>query len=211
MKKAIVSVLLLSAAVLLRAADIYAGERDFPRITFGIEGSFATNFWTYSHFNYIADEGYRVNIRHNEPDLHLNGQLLANAGCNLSQRTNLSVYCGICGLSTREIMMPVSLRFTYMFGDSPLKNRWITFAETGIMTERLKLEEFSAIGKLGGGYRISLSRSVKLDLLMAYQAVFAHPDVSEISGDKTIPVTGDRLRRNNAILNALTFGFGLCF
>ena len=51
----------------------------------------------------------------------------------------------------------------------------------------------------------------KLDLLVAYQAVFTHPDVSEISGDKTIPVTGDRLRRNNAILNALTFGFGLCF
>lgn len=191
-----------------------AGERDrtFPRVTFGIEGSAAVTLGMFYHYNYIAEEGYRVNRKGMNRRAALNGQLAASVGCNFSRNINLSLNLGMSGIYRSKVMFPASLRATVLFGDSPLENRWFTFAEGGAgISFEGEDERPSPFGKLGAGYRISLSRSVKLDFLFACQLVYTHPDVSEDGGGVIIPVTGDRLRRNEAFVSALTFGIGLSF
>ena len=63
----------------------------------------------------------------------------------------------------------------------------------------------SVIGKAGGGYRISLSRSVKLDMLLSYRCSYAEIPFSDQYG----PVSDDRIRRNNNYLSAINLGIGI--
>lgn len=200
----------LLASICNAAAQDSESRKDFPRFTFGIEGSCMVTFGTYFHNNFIADDGYRINVREFDTGILCNGQLLANAGCNLSRNLNLSVYFGISGIRKHETALPLSLRLTAFFGKNPLEGRWFAFADGGTAVGT-KRPSFSPVGKLGAGYRISLTRSTKLDFLLSYQIIYDHPAIKESIDGVTTDVPPERIRRNNTLINALTFGIGLNF
>ncbi|MBO8445287.1 MAG: hypothetical protein IAC23_06300 [Bacteroidetes bacterium] len=208
MKKLLLLMILMQAGPVLNAGN---PDRPFPRMTFGVEGNFLLNFGAWRHFNYIADEGYRVNIKDFRSSANANGQLLANVGCNISRRVNIALYAGIAGLYEDKAAIPVSVRVTVLYGQNPLKCRWFSFADAGAGIGSFYEKDVSPFAKLGGGYRISLSRSVKLDFMIAYQLLASHPGVTEEIDGVPTPVTGTRLRRNDMLTNALSFGIGLNF
>lgn len=206
--------ILLLMILLLPVPDLLIARnpcRSFPRITFGIEGNFMLNFGTWRHFNYIAEEGYRVNIKDFRRSVNTNGQLLANVGCNIGSRVNVALYVGIAGIYREKAAVPAAVRATVFYGKDPLKGRWFSFADAGAGIGSFREKDISPFGRLGAGYRVSLTRSVKLDFMLAYQLLFSHPEVTEDIEGVQIPVTGTRLRRNEILTNALSFGIGLNF
>lgn len=205
--------LLMLMILLLPVAALHAGnsDRPFPRMTFGVEGNFMLNFGAWRHFNYIADEGYRVNIKDYNHSISTNGQLNANLGCNISRRVNIALYVGIAGIYRNKTAVPASIRVTVFYGQNPLKGRWFSFTDAGVGIGSFSEKDLSPFGKLGAGYRVSLSRSVKLDFMLAWQLLFSHPEITEDIGGVSTPVTGSRLRRNDIAANALSFGIGLNF
>ena len=209
MKRVLASILLtVMSFSFLQASET---RRDFPRITFGAEGNFILTAATWRHFNYVADAGYRVNIKGYDYSPVFNGQILANIGCNISGRVNLSLYSGYGGIYRKKTAVPLMLRVTYFWGKDPLAHRWFSCADTGVVTDGLEFSTAAPCGRLGGGYRLSLSRSVKLDFLVTYQRLSDHPEVTELVDGTETPVTGGRLRRSDVLINAVTFGIALNF
>lgn len=64
-----------------------------------------------------------------------------------------------------------------------------------------------AVGKIGGGYRLALSKNTGLDLLMSARMTYTHP---QITYDK-VPVSPVMTNRNNAYLSAVSMGISLTF
>jgi len=119
----------------------------------------------------------------------------------------MSLYLGYEGIGDIHKAIPVSLRLTRYFGKYPLKDRWLAFADmgSGICIKRPVQEILS--GKIGGGYRISLSRTTKLDFLVSARMTYTHPQVTY---DKEV-ISHDMVRRNNAYASALSLGISLTF
>lgn len=206
--------------IVLPFSAIWAGERDrstsenaarpYPRFTFGVESSYALTFLNFSHFNFISSDGSRRDERAVSTSLFSNGQFLVHGGVNVSRNVNISIYTGYSGIYRGERMIPVSLRFTWLSGTDPLKNRWMAFCSAGgginDITDPWNL---SAEGRIGGGYRFSLNRSVKLDVLLAFQECYTHPRAYESDVGNYVPA--ERLRRNDAYISAVTIGLALTF
>ena len=101
----------------------------------------------------------------------------------------------------------MSLRITRYWGDDHISDRWLTFAEcgSGISIKKRPQEIFS--GKVGGGYRISLSRFTKLDFIAAFRMLYTHPDISYYGYE----ITQELINRNDGYVGALFFGLSLTF
>lgn len=209
MKKIILLTVIISAA--LNAAAGEMPKRDFPAFTFGAEGSFILTAASYSHFNYIAADGYRVDRKGLDCSPSANGELLLNAGYNIDRHLNIALFFGISGISRGESVLPLSLRLTYLFGNDPLKSRWFSFIDGGTGISIGTGARFSPLARVGAGYRVSLTRSAKLDFILSLRSIYTRPQISEFSDGDMVSVPDERIRRSQAFHNAVTFGIGLNF
>lgn len=190
--------------------DDGAAKRAWPRFTFGIESSYVLTFMNRSHFNFISADGGRRDVKSFSAGLWSNGQFLVHGGVNLTEKVNISLYTGYGGIFVRERMVPVSVRVSWFYGRDPMKNRWMSFCSVGAgFNNPDMLSRISAEGKAGGGYRISLNRHVKMDMLLAFQEVYTH--IRAYENDTGSYVPEERLRRNDTWIGAFTFGIGLVF
>lgn len=209
MRKFLLISVIIASAVMDAAAD--EPVRDFPRFTFGLEGNCILSAISYSHINYIAADGYRVDRRGSDCRPAVNGELLLNAGYNIGRHMNMALCFGISGISRGETVMPLSLRLTVLFGRDPLKARWFSFIDGGTGIGTGTVARFSPVAKIGAGYRISLTKSAKLDFMLSLRSIYTHPQITEFSEGDMVQVPSDRIRRSQAFYNAVMLGVGLNF
>ena len=88
-----------------------------------------------------------------------------------------------------------------------LKDRWLAFIDlgTGVSIKHEPQEIWT--GKLGGGYRITLSRDSKLDLIAAVRLACTHPQI--IDGEDLIAL--EWTNRNLAFLQSFSLGISITF
>lgn len=200
-RKALISMLLISVCC------IAAGKNRYPRITFGAEWSYICIFHSSFHYNYFTPEGYRMNEEDNFIGLHSNGEVLLHVGYNLNEHWNISLLSGLSGLSNIHNTVPVSIRATRYWGSDPDKDRFFAFADAGSgISVKKEMQEILA-GKLGAGYRISLSRSTKLDFNVCARCSYTHPQIYFDHEQISLRWTN----RNDAILLSVSAGIGLTF
>ena len=187
--------------------DSRSQENDFPRFTFGVEWGYDATFHMLWNYNFFSPEGYRVDQSGNRFVYKSNVEAHLNAGYNIDENWNISVYLGIAGLGDLHKAIPISLRGTYYWGSNPLKDRWFAFMDlgSGISLKRPVQEIFS--GKAGGGYRMSLSRDVKLDFLIAFKAAYTHSDITY----DDILIDSERINKNDMLLSAIHLGMAINF
>lgn len=203
MKKACI---ILLAALLLHLEA--AGQSvSCPRFTFGAEWGYIGIFYSGYHHNFYAPEGYRVDPREYGFMYHSNAEAYLHAGYNISPNYNVSVYAGISAIEDYHHTIPLSIRLTRYSGDDHMQDRWFTFIDLGSGFSIKEDPQSILTWKVGCGYRVSLSRDTKLDLLMSYRSVLTHPDI-EYYG---IKIPSDRINRNNAYVSAMSFGIALTF
>lgn len=179
----------------------------YPRFTFGCQWDYYATFLNGYYQYFYAPEGFREDIAGYMFDFCNNGESALHAGYNFNENWNLSLYIGYTALGSFHRAVPMSLRATRYFGSDPLKDRWFAFmdAGSGISLKNNPQEIFT--GKIGGGYRMSLSRYTKLDFIMSLRTVYTHPDViyySEI-------IDRDSIIRNDGYTCSLSFGIGITF
>lgn len=202
MKRTVIALTLIFLCI-----NMNSRERSYPRLTFGAEWGYIGIIYSGYHYNFFAPEGYRVDPRSRGFSYNSNGEAYLHVGYNFNQKYNLSLYAGVSAVMDYHHTVPVSFRLTRYFGSSHLEDRWLTFIDlgTGIIIKQNPQELLT--GKLGGGYRLSLSRNTKLDLIMSVRAVLTHPDI-EYYGTM---ITPDRINRNNAYCGAASIGIALTF
>lgn len=176
-----------------------------PRFTFGAEWGYIGIFYSGYHHNFYAPEGYRADPREYGFTYDSNAEAYLHAGYNISPCCNFSAYAGISAIEDYHHTIPLSLRFTRYSGDDHMKDRWFSFIDLGSGFSIKRHPQSILTCKVGGGYRISLSRDTKLDFLAAYRMVLTHPDI-EYYG---IKIPFERINRNNAYVSAFSFGIAL--
>ena len=204
MKRAAAIILILCLA----ASRTSAGNDGCPRITFGGEWGYVGTIYSGYHYNFFAPEGYRVDPRGYGFSYDTNAEAYLHVGYNFNPKYNLSLYMGISAVEDYHHTVPMSLRFTWFYGNKAYTDdRWFSFADMGSGICIKKRPQEILTGKIGGGYRLSLSRNVKMDFILALRTVLTHPEV-EYYG--TV-IEYDRINRNNAYSSAVSLCMALTF
>ena len=177
------------------------------RLTFGCEWGYVAAIHSGFHYYYFAPEGYRVDEFGNSFIFRSNAEGYINVGYDLSDKWNIAIYAGYTGIADIHKAIPVSFRGSRYFGDDPSKDRWFAFVDlgTGISIQSPIQEILST--KIGGGYRLSLSRDTSLDFLFSIRAIYTHPYI--YYDGVQIPI--NKINRNNAYVNSLSIGMALSF
>lgn len=203
MKKALTILFLVCASYF--TAD--AQDNGHKRFTFGAEWGWSAVFHSGYHYNFFAPEGFRLNPSGSSLTFATDAEAYLHAGFDINRFWNISLYAGLAGVEDYDLVVPLSVRGTRFFGDDPQSDRWFAFLDcgTGVVIKPDPQEIF--VGKIGGGYRISLSRNVKLDIMMNLRTTYTHPRIYYYG--KEIPY--DRINRNNAYVSAIAFDLALTF
>ena len=183
------------------------GSEDYPRITYGAEWSYLVSAFSAYHYNYFSPEGYRYNSKGASSGLLGSGEGLLHVGYNVTDSWNLAIYAGFTGISDIHNAVPVSFRATHYFKEDRKGDRWFTFADAGTGISIKKQPQEIVALKLGGGYRVSLSRDTKLDFNAALRCTYTHPD---IYFDYEL-ITRRWINRNNAIVLSASVGMAVTF
>ena len=181
---------------------------DVSKFTFGAEWGYSAAFHYGSHCNYFDPvEGFRIDSSEGGFCLHPQAEVYLHAGYNFNTRWNLSAYAGITGVGSYHNAIPISIRATRYFGDNALNDRWFAFGDIGSGISIKSTPQEIAAFKIGGGYRLSLSRCAKLDFLAALRLIYTHPDIIHY-GD-IVELT--YINHNVAYVCSLSFGISLTF
>lgn len=180
------------------------GESDF---TFGIEWGFIAQIHSGYHYNFFAPEGFRVDeIRHSFK-YRSNADMYIHGGKNFGKYWNFSLYVGYAGVGDIHNVMPISLRATRFFDDDQSSDRWFAFIDAGSgISFKIPVQEIIT-GKIGGGYRLALSKDTGIDMICAVRMTYTHP---QIIYDKE-PIDFDMVNRSNAYVSAVSIGLALTF
>ena len=180
---------------------------DVPRVSFGVEWGYIASFYNGHHNYFIAPEGYRVEDKNSKAIFCSNGEVNLHAGCNLNAKWNMSLYVGYAGIGDYHTGLPVSLRMTRYFGADPMADRWFAYCDLGSGISFKEHPQELLTGKIGGGYRLSMSRYTKLDFIAALRFVHTHPDVYHYNET----IEKHSINRNSGYLISASFGIGITF
>ncbi|MBR5567793.1 MAG: hypothetical protein IKW27_03525 [Bacteroidales bacterium] len=203
--KRLATILLIICAFNINVNAYNKNVSNVPRLTFGAEWGYVGTFHYAYSFNFFATEGYRFNKTGSSFNWSNNGEVNLHLGYNLNHHWNLALYGGLTGLMNMHNAVPISLRATYLFGEDHLADRWLAFADLGTGVDIKKEPQGILSGKLGGGYRFSLSRDTKLDIIAALRLTHTHPQI--ISENEIISLKW--VNKNSAFLSAIFIGISL--
>ena len=205
MKRGLITYLLTLACCFMASGR--TGAATASKVTFGAEWSYIATFQSGYHFNFFAPDGYRVDMDEDQARYFTNGEVLFHAGYNLNDQWNLSLYLGYTGISDMHPAVPISIRATRYFGTDHMADRWFAFGDIGSGVSIKKDPREIYAGKIGGGYRLSLSRYVKLDFVASIRMIYTHPDIIYY-GEK---ISREWINRDNGHASSASLGISLTF
>ena len=177
------------------------------RWTFGAEWSYIGTFHYNTWFNYFNTEGYRQDSTSEVFGYWNNAEALLNVGYDFRPDWNLSLHAGVTSLADLHKALPVSLRLTHFFCCDQMGDTWLAFADLGTGLSLKQEPQEIVTGKIGGGYRISLSPDTKLDFIAALRLAYTHPQI--IDGGDMIKLKWTN--RNSALLQSFSLGMAIIF
>ena len=177
------------------------------RLTYGVEWGYSAAFFKGTHFYFIAPEGFRVDDRQRKAIFNSNGEIYLHAGYNLSDKWNISLYAGYTGIGDFHTGIPVSARFTRYFGTNSMDDRWFAYCDLGSGISLKKYPQELLGAKLGGGYRLSMSRTTKLDFIAAIRFMHTHPQIDYFGSI----IDKDSVDRNDGYILSASVGIGITF
>lgn len=203
MKRSIIISIMLFIPFIMNGMKVY--DPELKRFTFGTEWGYVSSFHCGMHHNFFSDVGYRVDIRSQDFGYLSNADAYLHFGYNLDENWNLSLYAGIAGVYDIHKIIPLSIRTTRYFRPSAKDDRWFAFLDAGSGISTSSHPQATLNGKLGAGYRISLSRAAKLDFSLAFRMTLTHPEI-EYDG---YLVDFSKINRNNAYVSAIAISMTL--
>ncbi len=194
--------------ILLPVLSYAEGKKDGgKRMTFGAEWGYYLTFFNGYHNNFFSPDGWRVDERNSGICNFSNAEINLHIGYNLSDKWNLSAYAGYTAIQDTGHCVPVSIRATRYFKSSVQGDRWLTFIDLGSGISIKKHPQEILTGKIGTGYRISLSERTKLDFLLSVRMNYTHNDIIF----ENTEINFERINRNNVYGCAVSVGVSLSF
>ena len=177
------------------------------RLTFGAEWGYICTFFSGYHNNFFAPDGWRVDEKDKGMCCFSNAEVYLHIGYNIGHDWNLSIYAGYGGIQDVHHCIPVSVRGTRYFMENVHGDRMFAFMDLGSGISLKKDPQEIMTGKIGCGYRISLSGRTKIDFLAAIRGTYSHKNIFF----DNIRIPHERINRNNVYGCALSCGISISF
>ena len=174
---------------------------------FGVEWGMTGTSYTHRHGYYLTEDYYLAESTQAGYGLHLNGDLLLLAGWHPLPRAGVSLFAGTCGLMDDVQAFPVGLRIERL----PMTGERgsLLYLDGAYAWDRERTHKDGRFLRAGYGYRIPLGLGLRLDLRTALRVAWAHPDLYDKYGDRTVPP--DLLRSSDAWGMGLDFSVTISF
>ena len=205
MKRRLLTYILVLASCMISWGQ--SRQAKLPKITFGAEWGYMASFISGYHYNFFDPDGFRVDSDGLSAGYYNNGEVTLHVGYNFNHKWNLSLHAGYSGAGDFDPTIPLSLRMTRYWGEDHMADRWFTLFDvgSGICLKKSPQETISC--KLGGGYRMALSRVTKLDFLAAFKLLYTHPEIKYYGQ----LIDSKWINRNNGYIGSLFIGISLTF
>ena len=194
----------------MSGACLGARERNRAvEFTAGIEWGYTATFYENFHYNFVADEEMRVDLRGSNLNYFSNGHFLAKAGIRYLDRFDTTFNLGYCGIQEGRRFVSYAIRESFYYKgyrNSGLFNI-LEAGEGGPSTFQLQPVIF---GKLGLGYRFKISQDLSIDTLLSFQLSEDHPK-SLIDRKTETEIYYFQLRRSDVYYSAVNFSISLNF
>lgn len=163
------------------ALCLFQAQAKVP-VKFSAEWGYDGMFHTAHHFNYICNEGYRIDDKWQELHYNTNGNILISAGVEITGKSAISIESGITGICRDGWVVPVMLQYTL----APRGNHQpgiIYRADAGIGLHLngpdVNNQRACYIAKASAGYRNALNSRFSLDFLGGIRAVLDFPLIKD--------------------------------
>lgn len=176
------TVFILAALMLFSLAM----QARMPHISYGLEWGYTATFFKHAHYNFICDEGYRINEKTDTWRYFSNGAVMANVGVDITRHLNVSAYSGLLGVYSKRWVIPAELRLRYcplgLDASGPLIHAGAAAAfPTSTLTDT------GARGILGGGYRLAIYKSMSVDFLISLNLTLDHDNITDPDTKRYVP------------------------
>ena len=199
-------IVLIFLSLILSITCMNAGN-DRTEVTYGVEWGYKATVFTGGHANFFAPDGHREDIVKNALNFYANSHASVHFGMDMNDLWNLSAYVGYAGIADYHHSIPVSIRLTRFFETDSKGDRWLSFIDAGSGISVKKDPEEILTGKLGAGYRLSLSKDTKLDFMAAGEIVITHPEINYFGSI----ISADRINRNISYVTSISLSISLTF
>lgn len=196
---------LLSLAMLLGSLESRAQKTGFR---YGFEWGVSSLVMNAYHYNFLTDEGFRVNDTGIENPLISNMGILGHIDLCVADLMTFSLCSGYMGVNANRRIIPVSGRVCF----SPkgcYEDGVLAFIDAGIGINSIKSDYVLILSKAGTGYRYALSPSLSLDFLVNAQVAIDHPEVWDKVAQSYVSAV--HVRRSDAFYLALGVSIALTF
>lgn len=168
-----------SASILLLLLFVtFGAEARIPHISYGLEWGYTATFFKHADYNFICNEGYRINDNINIWRYFSNGAIMANVGMDITPRLNVSAYSGLLGVYARRWVIPAELRFRFCPSGLDVTGP-VFHAGVAAVYPTSTLTDTGARGVLGGGYRFAIYKSLSVDFLLSVNLTVDHDRITD--------------------------------
>ena len=198
----IIALAIACMAVFAISAAASGPSREF---VYGVEWGSGLTFHTYHIYNYVREDGTRMQGNDFQFVTNLNASLLFKAGYDFGSRWNLSLVTGYDGINDRFRVIPLGFRGTCFFREGQRDSRPFLFAEPGAGLFSSS-DKYAFYLRVGYGKRFNLSPGTDLDFSVCYRLTHSCPKLID-PDDEII----DRLFSNNILTGFFGVSMSLHF
>ena len=201
--------ILLMIILLMAPLTGRAGDKERFCLTGGLEWGYSLSSTLYSHYNFLAKSGIRVNVTDDTLNADSNGFINACFGARFLKKYSLAVIGGYYGLQSDRRSTVISARASYYFNDY-LSDSFILYLEGGRGLAATFQDRGIWLAKIGGSYQFHLSNWMNLFISLSFQAATDHPaEYYDTIGKAS--VTPPDLLRSDTYYGAANVSIGLNF
>ncbi len=191
----------------LAGAALVASAQN-PALRFGVEWGTSGNILSARHFNYLTDDGMRIDDSGITTDMRANMFAIGKIGVRVADFMTVSLCSGYQGVSRGRRIVPITGRVTVTpYGCD--NDGFMAFIDSGIGIHSAKDGFVLILAKAGGGYRYNLDKAASIDFQVGAHLAVDHPDVWD--PDEQTYVPAQRLMVNDAAYIGLSFSVSLNF
>jgi len=201
---------ILLIVLMLACANLATAREGTRTINFGVEWDYIATMAQFRNYYYQNSEGTKINDDSGGFSYKSNGAILGKVSARLGKLTSLSLYAGYCGIYEGRGVFPVSLRCS-VYPKGIDNNSFMLFLDGGAgFTNKSFQNKPTLMGKLGWGYHFPLNTNYSIDLLMAVQAAYDHPNevLDRFAGEF---VRDSYIFRSDVLDLGVHFGIGINF
>lgn len=206
MRRSLRTILTIAALLL----SVRAGAVDPPKwMQFSVDWGYSQQFYSITHFNYITDEGYRIDEGERGLAFYPNARMGASVSFLISDRFTTGVAVSYLGCGEKERMYPIMLKAAWYPG-TYFEDGFFLHADAGTFIPSSNYSRHaSLLGELGPGYHVVLGGRFSVDFKADLRVSYTRPPIPRSDG--TGYIEERNIRRNNAVYCALDFSIAVNF